>query len=186
MVECGRPERVQLSGHLTKTIHVEVNSMAEMKSTKVPKICVICGRDFLAFQCYVKRGQMKCCSVECAKVYNRAKPAEKRFWSHVDKNGPVPAHRPELGHCWIWTASTNVHGYGQICPRSMPGKMVGTSRFSWEIHYGPISDGLWVLHHCDTPACIRPEHLFLGTQTDNMRDMISKGRAAWQKRAIDA
>lgn len=50
-------------------------------------------------------------------------------------------------------------------------------RASWVMHKGPIPDGLFVLHRCDNPCCVRPSHLFLGTQLDNIRDMEAKGRA---------
>lgn len=56
------------------------------------------------------------------------------------------------------------------------GKTWKVSRFAWHLTMGPIPDGKWVLHRCDTPACCNPEHLFLGTQFDNMRDMVRKGR----------
>lgn len=96
-----------------------------------------------------------------------------RFWSKVDKDGPVPAHRPELGPCWVWTAGKHEQGYGIFSSRSYP---MRAHRFSWELHYGPIPDGLFVCHHCDNPPCVNPEHLFTATHLGNMRDCIAKGR----------
>lgn len=100
------------------------------------------------------------------------KTLAERFWEKVSKGGPV---HPVLGTaCWAWTASTNPNGYGKIF---VAGRLQVASRVSWEMHNGPIPDGLFVLHHCDNPLCVRPAHLFLGTCADNVRDMWSKGRA---------
>jgi hypothetical protein len=62
---------------------------------------------------------------------------------------------------------------------------MGAHCASWLIHYGPIPDGLFVLHRCDNPPCVRPDHLFLGTHTDNMRDMAAKGRQSKQRHQHD-
>lgn len=76
--------------------------------------------------------------------------------------------------CWLW--SGDIHdqfGYGLI----LVGKRTTLAhRVSWELHHGPIPDGLCVLHRCDTPPCVNPDHLFLGTQADNMRDKAVKNR----------
>jgi hypothetical protein len=79
---------------------------------------------------------------------------------------------PNTG-CHLWTAYLNRGGYGQL---KVGKRMVKAHRFAYEAFVGPIPDGLCVLHHCDTPACVNPEHLFLGTQQDNIRDMGAKGR----------
>lgn len=92
------------------------------------------------------------------------------FWSRVNKNGSIPAHMPHLGKCWEWTGtSRDKHGYGDFHGSR-------SHRVSWELANGTIPNGLWVLHKCDNPKCIRPEHLFLGTPYDNTDDMIKKGR----------
>ncbi len=91
-------------------------------------------------------------------------PLPIRFWAKVKKTKT----------CWIWCGSCN-RGRGQI---NIDGKPKFASRVSWEMHNGPIPLGIKVLHKCDNPLCIRPSHLFLGTQTDNMRDCINKGRKA--------
>lgn len=87
---------------------------------------------------------------------------EEAFWNKVKK----------YKNCWEWTGCLS-HGYGSL---KVNGKRFIASRFSYELHYGKIPKGKFVLHKCDNPACIRPEHLFLGTQKDNVRDSVSKGR----------
>lgn len=79
------------------------------------------------------------------------------------------------GSCWLWTASANFRGYGWF---RVDGKTVKSHRMSWAIHHGPIPRGLYVLHSCDTPACVNPAHLRLGTHQDNMRDKVQRPREA--------
>ena len=99
---------------------------------------------------------------------------EDRFFPRVNKDGPVV--RPELGPCWVWTACSNARGYGRFSYRGTP---TLAHRVSWELHRGAIPDGLSVLHKCDNPPCVRPEHLFLGTMAENNLDKCKKGR--WRK-----
>lgn len=75
--------------------------------------------------------------------------------------------------CWIWNSVKSQCGYGQI---SVEGKAVRAHRFSYLIYHDKIPKGKFVLHVCDTPLCVNPNHLFLGTQKDNVQDCISKGR----------
>lgn len=96
------------------------------------------------------------------------KPLLERFWKHVGE-------RPEIG-CWLWIGKRTHDGYGQIRLGGGQGTHVMAHRVSWELHFGEITNGLLVLHRCDTPSCVRPDHLFLGTHRDNTQDSIQKGR----------
>lgn len=92
----------------------------------------------------------------------------ERFWEKVNKVD---------GGCWLWTAAT-AKGYGRISlGRKEQGDMAA-HKVSWILHFGPVPDGLCVLHTCDVPLCIRPDHLWLGTNEDNSKDRVNKGRQA--------
>ena len=77
--------------------------------------------------------------------------------------------------CWLWTHALR-NGYGGIGAGGKCGGMLYAHRLTWSDRYGPIPAGMCVLHRCDVPACVKPEHLFLGTKGDNSRDMAAKGR----------
>ncbi len=80
-----------------------------------------------------------------------------------------------LTSCWLWSAGIGASGYGRFTHgRAFT---VAAHRYSYEIHHGPIPDGQLVCHRCDTPACVNPDHLFVGSSRDNAQDMISKSRA---------
>ncbi len=84
----------------------------------------------------------------------------------------TPAAR-EAGECWHWPGTSfSPHGYGN-CNRN--GQKIA-SRATWVETYGPIPEGMWVLHKCDNPPCVRPSHLYLGTPARNTRDMVERGR----------
>lgn len=97
---------------------------------------------------------------------NRTEPDDgliKRFWARVS----------ETEGCWEWTGGRTPKGYGLLL---VEGRKVYAHRFSYARFVGPIPDGLLVCHHCDNPPCVRPDHFFLGSNTDNMRDASRKGR----------
>ncbi|HYE58590.1 MAG TPA: HNH endonuclease signature motif containing protein [Rhodothermales bacterium] len=93
-----------------------------------------------------------------------------RFFAKVDKSGPVPEHRPELGPCWLWTASKNGTGYGAFCVYIDLNKMgrAMAHRWSYEHHKGPIPAGKEIHHICGTPACVNPDHLEPVTRQENL------------------
>jgi hypothetical protein len=96
-----------------------------------------------------------------------------RFWSYVSKKG--------VG-CWEWTGCKHTAGYGMINMGGRYGRIERAHRLSWIIHFGPIPDKLCVCHHCDNRKCVNPDHLFLGSRSDNNRDMKLKGRCDRIKR----
>lgn len=95
----------------------------------------------------------------------------KRFWAKVEKSDAPDG-------CWLWKGHADGFGYGRL---NVAGVRTQAHRYSWELTNGPIADGQFALHKCDTPACVRPEHLFLGTQADNIHDMDQKGRRGARK-----
>lgn len=82
---------------------------------------------------------------------------EERFWAKIDKDGPVPDWRPDLGPCWVWTAARHPFGYGAFCPGN--GDTVAAHRWSYEHFVAAIPDGLEIDHLCRNPPCCRPDHL---------------------------
>lgn len=92
---------------------------------------------------------------------------EARFWAMVEKGNA----------CWLFQGALNNKGYGKFY---FQGRLCGAHRVAWALQFGALPDQ-HVCHRCDTPACVNPAHLFLGSQRDNLRDMASKGRH-WQQK----
>lgn len=129
------------------------------------------GRQPRCIECKSKRRAELKAGAPRFKPYGRARSnpnhplnhPDERFWSNVDRSGD----------CWLWTGGCSDTGYGSI---EWNARVALAHRVSYELSIGPIPDGLFVLHRCDVRACVRPEHLFLGTHLDNMRDCKAKGR----------
>lgn len=114
----------------------------------------------------VKEYPCETCQTMCIKKYKRAFCSDKcRFMAHIQKTGS----------CWLWTSAQDRRGYGRLCFAGS--KHAVASRVSYELFNGPIEKGKLVCHTCDVPACVNPEHLWLGSVKDNAIDMIQKNRS---------
>jgi HNH endonuclease len=140
----------------------------------IDRICAVCGNAFSVYPSALKRTAGKYCSRVC--MWRGLPDEADRFWRRVDRLGPAPPRLPELGACWLWRGPTYRGGYGQFSPRR--GGAIVAHKWAYQELVGRVPKGLLLCHRCDVPACVRPEHLFLGTAADNARDAVRKGRVA--------
>lgn len=118
-------------------------------------VCPYCKNPFVTYE-----KTRKHCSEKCRLAWTW----QDRFWAKVYKD--------EVSGCWFWTRA-HIQGYGAL---QINGKAEHAHRLSWLIHRGEIPTGMWVLHRCDCPPCVNPDHLFLGDHLANVADKVAKGR----------
>lgn len=171
-VECARenaakwrdtnPERAKAVWAKSEEVHRERRVEKKRQSRVV--LCLHCQTPIPAPTLKpgaVRASRQRYCSDRC------------KLYSKVDV---TPGHGPK-GDCWVFTGAKHKFGYGMINQSGSKASDITTAHaFSWGLENGPISDEQFVLHRCDNPACCRPDHLFLGTQQDNVDDMDEKGR----------
>lgn len=137
------------------------------------KTCVVCGGVVKLYPSTVKRNRGKYCSRLCYDSLRMSTP--DKFWTLVKKTET----------CWLWLGYVSPsRRYGQFRV-SLTNKFILAHRYSYELVFGPIPKGMNLLHKCDNPICVNPEHLTPGTQKDNMLDSASKGRMAKKLTAND-
>lgn len=147
---------------------IEPHQLTKRVRPMAEAVCIGCGQTFTRERYRIASGEMKYCSRGCYDQSRSSADAES-FWALAleDESG-----------CWEWQGSRTIQGYGRLRMPEKRGGVIKAHRRAWELAKGPIPDGMYVLHHCDNRPCVRPDHLFLGTLTDNMQDMAAKGRAA--------
>lgn len=136
------------------------------RSKREKRICLHCKTEFYPRQEQVRLGNGLYCSRSCASINQKEKPLLERFWSFVKKG--------EHDECWEFMGCRNVDGYGSMSIGHS--KIERAHRISFVLHKGEIPPDMVIMHTCDNPPCCNPKHLILGTQIDNIHDMVKKKR----------
>lgn len=156
-----KPRHVPIGTKYTRWLVIGEPTFIEQKQRRVSAVMCRCdcGKERLVRCNKLLSGSSKSCG--CLSEDNRRNTIDM-FWEQVTKTKT----------CWIFNGSPS----GKYPRFRLNKRYEKVHRLSWLIHFGSIHSGLFVCHHCDTPRCVRPDHLFLGTHADNMKDMKDKGR----------
>lgn len=151
-----------------RELSVEEFHRNKTKKDGLATVCKACNKAYFS-KYYAKNRDyhIKAVNARKARLYRKPRLSpEAAFWIQVEK-------QPNDG-CWLWRGALDSQGgYGAYCWK---GKKTLAHRLSWMLTYGDIPPGMCICHECDVPACVRPDHLFCGTQQDNQRDKLEKGR----------
>jgi len=134
-----------------------MNAAKLEKSDRLRRVCLCCGKSYLG------KGT-KYCSQKCNGAH-RAIPRVDAFHAGYEK---------VASGCWEWRRATHYRGYGQVTHK--PGEEAFAHRFSYAHFNGEIPEGMMVLHTCHNRKCVNPQHLYIGTASDNSKDMVRAGR----------
>ncbi len=169
---CGAPTLV---GQTFGRLKVEFEVGKDKRCERLWRCKCECGKETIVPTSSLTKGNTKSCGclIHEKRTYIYPKDYDLQIKKKIKKFILIK------NECWIWQRVKNSHGYASISYR---GRSRGVHRVVWELYKGKIPDRILVLHKCDVPACINPDHLFLGTQSDNMQDMHNKKRHNKRKR----
>lgn len=136
-------------------------------TSSIERTCVQCGKIFHVYPSQLRYRNVGCCNRECADLF-RHKHVLRHFWDKIAAGGP--------DECWQWLGGTRRDGYGVFVLCGFRHIEERAHRFMYSLVHSGIPDGLYVLHTCDNPPCVNPNHLYAGTQLDNMHDCIARNR----------
>lgn len=179
------PNRHLAKGYCSKhyTRNLRYGSPFALSRDNDPKTCTFedCSEPYYGNGLCSKHWQRKARNGDPGIVIRIRNSDAERFWSKIDKNGPIPSHLPELGPCWVWTSpSVNPRGYGAF---RLGKSHVQAHRYAYELLEKPIPDGLTIDHLCWNILCVNPAHLEPVTMAENLRRLWERRKATgWQPR----